>query len=87
MKDLIKAIDYITLKRKRENVISRFPTFEQSERKREAQEFIEKTNKDMSSRFEFVRTRLNKLRKEFQNEFQGKLTDADYFIFNSIKWE
>lgn len=73
-------INAITLKRKRESVITNFPTCKQEERKQEAKDFVEKINKERSIRFEFVRIQLENLRKEFKKEFNGE--NPDYYIFN-----
>jgi len=37
--------------------------------------------------FSFVRESLDNLRKDFQKQFNCQQSDADYYIFNSIKWE
>lgn len=80
-----KTIDRITLKGGRQ--IVDFPTIERRQREDQAKEFIETVNKDRLAKFDLVRQHLDNLRKEFQNKFHGQLSDADYYIFNSIKWE
>jgi hypothetical protein len=80
----MRNINSIQLKRKKKNTVTIFPGHEANERKQAAEKYIQKVNEDRGEKFKFIQSRLETLRKEFKNVFN---CDADYFIFNSIKWE
>lgn len=79
-----RNINSIQLKRKKNNTITDFPIHEKNVRKQAAEKYIQEVNEDRGKKFKFIQSRLETLRKEFKNVFN---CDADYFIFNSIKWE
>jgi len=82
-----KIIDINTITLKGGRKVQDFPTFERSQQEAAAKQFLETANKNRHEKFDFVRQHLDNLRKEFQKKFHGQLSDADYYIFNSIKWE
>ncbi len=81
----MKEINNIKLKRKKNNTVTNFPGQEKIERRQAAKQFIEKTNKEQTEKFNFVRNHLDNIRKQFRETFNCDA--ADYYIFNSIKWE